>query len=511
MAPDPQILESLFHRAMQLVKNGQLEAAVAEFKKLRTLIPDQAAIHFNLGNALRGMGRNEEAATCFQCAIDLAPEDPQAHFNLGNTLAALERVDNAIISLERAATIAPTFAAAQFNLGNLLLDSGEHLSAANRFHAVIKLIPGHFRAHLNLGRALKLAGDDKQAVAVLCAAFPLTPEHADDWVDLGNTLFELYRFDDAGCAYQKAVDMSGENAHYLYNLGNAYYRQQRYNEAADILRRAAELAPTHSAIFYNLGNTYQQMGKLDLAVDCFRKTCLLDPQNEEAAHMLAAMSGQTTRSAPKAWIRRLFDQYSDRFDQHIVEDLGYTVPEQLADALKDATGPSAIFQNALDLGCGTGISGLAFRAITRRLVGIDLSPKMVAAARGKNIYNHLQKCGIIEYLTATAETFDLVIATDVLIYIGEATELFDWIGRRTLNAACFVLSTESATEADYVLRPTGRYAHSNEYIRRLAGQSGFGIRMCQPARIRKEKGQWIMGSLFVLQKQADKSPRTETR
>ena len=44
----------------------------------------------------------------------------------------------------------------------------------------------------------------------------------------------------------------------------------------------------------------------------------------------------------------------------------------------------------LDLGCGTGLAGAAFKPLAARLDGVDLSPAMIEKARARQIYDHLQ-------------------------------------------------------------------------------------------------------------------------
>jgi predicted TPR repeat methyltransferase len=39
----------------------------------------------------------------------------------------------------------------------------------------------------------------------------------------------------------------------------------------------------------------------------------------------------------------------------------------------------------LDLGCGTGLAGAVFRPFVERLVGVDLSPAMIARRDEKNL------------------------------------------------------------------------------------------------------------------------------
>ena len=81
------------------------------------------------------------------------------------------------------------------------------------------------------------------------------------------------------------------------------------------------------------------------------------------------------------------------------------------DAIADWIAPG---ERVLDLGCGTGLSGVAFKPIARRLVGIDLSPKMLAKAQELAIYDALAE-GDAEAPPAGAEgPFDLIVAGDVL-------------------------------------------------------------------------------------------------
>lgn len=63
--------------------------------------------------------------------------------------------------------------------------------------------------------------------------------------------------------------------------------------------------------------------------------------------------------------------------------------------------------------------------------------------------------------------------------------------------ACFVFSTEEALEQDFVLRPTGRYAHSRSYIERLAAANGFVLAASRSIDLRMEGQQAIKGDLFV--------------
>jgi predicted TPR repeat methyltransferase len=157
------------------------------------------------------------------------------------------------------------------------------------------------------------------------------------------------------------------------------------------------------------------------------------------------------------------------------------------------------YQHGLDLGCGTGLSGLAFRALAARLTGVDLSAKMLEKARSKNVYDTLRQDDIVAFLKGTEDTFDLFIATDVFIYLGDLVPVFTGVRERAAKPAYLAFSIERADEGrDYELRTTGRYAQSVGYIRRLAAELGFMVVTNEERNIRREQGQWIEGNIFIL-------------
>ncbi len=85
--------------------------------------------------------------------------------------------------------------------------------------------------------------------------------------------------------------------------------------------------------------------------------------------------------------RKLYDAWSKTYEAELAEN-GCATPGRCAEALaaytKDFTSP------ILDFGCGTGLSGLALRLAGFETVdGLDISSDMLAKAKTKGIYRHL--------------------------------------------------------------------------------------------------------------------------
>lgn len=299
--------------------------------------------------------------------------------------------------------------------------------------------------------------------------------------------------------YRQSFGFKSDDADGYNRLGVWLGRQGKMDEAVVSFRRAIRINPDHAAAYHNLGSTFSAQGKFREALISYEHASRLRPANHTTRHMIAALSGKRPKSPSSQFVVALFDQYAADFDRHLTGSLAYQTPAKLRQAMDVILGAEIRFRNAIDLGCGTGLSGMEFKGVAERLTGIDLSPNMVGKAREKKIYDILQIGDICGFLNRSDEEYDLFIAIDVFVYVGDLQTVFPAVRKRALRGAVFILSTESCEGHGYTLRKTGRYAHSRPYIQSLAGDHGFSVAGCKRTRLRKERRRWIMGDLFVLQ------------
>jgi len=108
---------------------------------------------------------------------------------------------------------------------------------------------------------------------------------------------------------------------------------------------------------------------------------------------------------------------------------------------------------------------------------------------------------LVEFSGRREGRFRLVVAADVFVCLGDLEPIFGAVAGIMDPGGFFIFSVESVgdEESGYVLQKTGRYAHSTQYIEELSGLHGLVVEDVVPARIRKEKGEWIQGACFVLQ------------
>ena len=137
------------------------------------------------------------------------------------------------------------------------------------------------------------------------------------------------------------------------------------------------------------------------------------------------------------------------------------------------------YNSALDLGCGTGLSGILFRDFTEYLSGVDLSVEMMALALDKKIYNEISEEDILQFLSkSVTNRWDVIIAASVFIYFGDLCKLFEQI-YRVLNingVVSFDLNDDPNNDYYSVFSLNGlQFQHGKNYVLSCAKKVGLQV------------------------------------
>ena len=158
---------------------GQPDRAAAHFGQAVALKPDYAEAHTNLGAALQDLGRLDDAAVCSRRAVELTPQAPMAHYAFGAVLQQQEKLEEARACYEQAIRLKPDYADAHINLGTVLTDLGKPAEALAPYRRAVAFKPAHPNAHYNLGRALERTGQPEAALECYRQAQTLKPDYAE--------------------------------------------------------------------------------------------------------------------------------------------------------------------------------------------------------------------------------------------------------------------------------------------------------------------------------------------
>jgi len=328
----------------------------------------------------------------------------------------------------------------------------------------------------------------------------LNPRHAGALYNHAMALSGLGNLTEAVSVYQKALQYSPQNPAIYYNLGNLYKDLQNYDEAIKQLHECIKLDPGRAEALFSLGTLYTELGQVDDALEYLNKSIAADTNiKSKADYFITALSNSTSSSDEGAYdhVKSLHDTHAEIFDYHLQKGLGYQVPTQFYEIYRQLN-KSGDKIDVLDLGCGTGLCGIAFKELSNTITGVDLSPGMLEKAHLTNCYDELVESELSQYLEDNVRKFDLILSADVFIYIGKLDRVMPACTNALKPNGYMFFSVEKVENQDYKLRISGRYAHSAEYIERLASESGMEVVMRKNTIIRKEIGRNIDGYIFVL-------------
>ena len=274
--------------------------------------------------------------------------------------------------------------------------------------------------------------------------------------------------------------------------------------AADILRQVVETAPGFATAWFALASIREATGDRDGAVAAFTAARDADREDYHGArlHLARLGVGEATPAMTGVYVRRLFDQHAPEFDEALTGRLEYRGPELLLAALRQLDGEQLRFASMLDLGCGTGLSGVAFRLVCDHLVGVDISPGMVEQAQAKGFYDRLEVSDLISFLTAqSAAQHDLVLAADVFVYCSDLSPIAKAVARVLTPGGRFAFTVEAEDDArggaGVRLQGTLRYAHSASHVRAALAAAGLDVVQLADVSTRTEKGAPVPGLLVI--------------
>lgn len=550
-APDhPDVLNLL---GLIAQARGVHNEAVALFYKAVKHAPQHAPFYFNLGISLFAQNKLPEASDILNHAISLQPDFKEAYNQLGLVLKEQNRIDEAKQAFAKAAELDADYVDALANLAML----EENAEATVRLSDLARRFPENplirfYLARLylqnnNLKNAEKYAlqadefapeqedvtrllaeimlqkQDEKQAENYLRQTLKQNPVNIFALINLADILTRRQNFDEAERLYRQAIETAPQNLDAHANYAALLYEQKRTAEALEEYRKAVIINPKVAEVSNNLGLILKDMEEYEEALGLFFNAFALKPQLEEIslniAETLTLFSRQDKETAAKIaqnWLKlapenvfacrlsaafngeipeksesysqKLFDNFAENYEQ-VLQKIDYTLPQQIKMLADNPSG------TIVDLGCGTGLIGQMIKSEQNQLIGVDISKKMLAQAKRKNIYKQLHHSDILSYLkdVITQDAPSLVIAADVFCYLGNLEEI---ICRLAPYKAVFSIETLENTKQDFILTETGRFRHAPHYIEKLLKKHHCSFKT-QSVELRRENNIPVEGTIFV--------------
>jgi predicted TPR repeat methyltransferase len=345
----------------------------------------------------------------------------------------------------------------------------------------------------------ELCNGARTVAAVRAIAEPFVPEgnsgDIDKWIEGAIAAGLLIQDNDVSgtATVMGAAELSSLASH-LRDYG-------KIQTAFLCARRVVELSPNDTEAWCAMAELAHIVGRREQARIGYEKYLQGNPEDAEVRHILTALRDETPPArVPDACIQQLYRKFSTFYESNMVDTLDYQAPERLGEAIQAVLGDKGGLK-ILDLGCGTGLSGLRLRSRAVQLTGVDLSPEMVEHARSREIYDSLSVAEITQWLADCQERFDLIVACDTLIYFGDLAPVIRAAQSRLKDDGIFVFSVERGTRHPYQLTDSGRYAHHRDYVAALAADTGMRLLRLEEGYLRMEYGSEVIGLFAAMRKE----------
>ena len=454
---------------------------------------------------LHQAGQVLEAAALYQRILQSDPHALEALYGLGMAHAQQGRLPEAERLIERALKINPRFAEGWRARAMMLMHLGKQDEARAAIDRALALKPD-FKEALQVRAAL---GAEKPeplgALERIETEFALKPNSASLWNDRGSLLAGMGKREDALKSFDRALSIKPDYIEALSNRATLLFEIDRLEDALAAFDAVLALEPDLAIAWNNRGNTLTKIGRFEDAVASYDRALGLKPDFAEAREnreLPLFELGHTVRS-PSKYMRGLFDGFSHHYDDTMLNKLDYrghlhvlAMTQRIRPRLKPP--PWRI----LDLGCGTGLVGIAFRDLAKggRLDGLDISPKMLEVADARGLYSNLILGDLETVLAEPGASYDLIVSADTMTYFGDLARAFAGVANRLERGGFYVFASEAKRGDGWEKTKVHRYRHGQSYLRAEAAHAGLEFADIFECTLRLEEGQPVPGVAVALRK-----------
>ncbi|MEM6823609.1 MAG: methyltransferase domain-containing protein [Pseudomonadota bacterium] len=374
--------------------------------------------------------------------------------------------------------------------------------AIDKLTKAIAKAPEEAGYHNNLGNIYRGEAEPERALGCYRTALTLEPGNVETLCNVGSLCRRLGLTDEAREALETGRDLAPQHPETNHNLALVYAALNMRDEAMDCIEACHAEGVEHTIAATYHARILAYYGRSERAIEILERSLLEMPDDPEIAYGLQAIRGDVPDRAPDAYVKKHFDGFAEGFDEQL-EALKYKAPELLGDLARALVGDDKL-RLVLDLGCGTGLMGPHLRPLCETLIGFDLSPRMLKYAEKRGDYDKLGEVELTEALVRFPKgAVDFAVASDTLCYFGALEEVFAGLAGALRPRGAFIGTVEAhgAEEGGDGPRSleSGRYSHSEAYLRRSAEGQGLALRIVKQADLRVEFNEPVAGLIFALE------------
>ncbi|HEV2401265.1 MAG TPA: tetratricopeptide repeat protein [Candidatus Sulfotelmatobacter sp.] len=313
----PLAAQQLVDDAMQKQKAGDLAGAIAGYKQFLKIHPEATPIHTNLGVALAGLGRYEEAVSEYKIALKQSPAFPAARLNLALAYYKMGYISEASTQLVRVHREEPNNLQVVQLLGDCFLRMGENKKTIDLLQPIAKDHPEDLATAYMLGTAL-LRNKQPDEGAVVLNRILKDSDSPETHLLLGMSKYEAMQYPEAIADLSKAAAIDPSLPDVYSYLGQAQMASGDMNAARDAFEKELKSNPNDFESNVRLAVLLKQDGNYDRARELLNRALLVRPKDPGALYQVGATylaAGDMNRALTS--LEALVKEYPDFLEPHV--------------------------------------------------------------------------------------------------------------------------------------------------------------------------------------------------
>lgn len=204
-APDPVRLRK---EAYDLLASEAFNDAVAAFREVVELLPEDADAHADLGLAYVLSGRFVEALKAYGKACELAPDEPDFLIGLGHAYQRLGSLENALEQYASYVEANPASPEGYRLMAEVHMAGKAYVKALQSARKAVSLAENDVQSRMTLARLYQVLELPEDAIAQTDAAIKLAPELGEAYLLRGELLLEAGRENEALADLTRATELN---------------------------------------------------------------------------------------------------------------------------------------------------------------------------------------------------------------------------------------------------------------------------------------------------------------
>ncbi|MCP5056000.1 MAG: tetratricopeptide repeat protein [bacterium] len=257
----PDEAEFRISRAQALRLLGRREEALAELAKTEGATDEDGGIAARRALALAMLGSPEEGLAIARENVDAHPQDARAHATLASLYFYSGAASDGERAVDRAMELDPDQPSPLYDRCRFRTATGRFAGAVEDCRRYLAERPADARAQPLLGAALAGMGRRQEAIAAYRRVAELDEDNFEALNNLAMLLAAEGDLDAALTAGQEAYRLSGENPYVADTVGDLYLRKGLVERAIALLEGAHAAAPEMPDARLHLAQAYTRAGR----------------------------------------------------------------------------------------------------------------------------------------------------------------------------------------------------------------------------------------------------------